>query len=62
MFCEDADDWDSRCQLLWVATKSDVIEWVWQRDTVALTVALVTGNNLAFGRGLLAATDDWYMV
>ena len=43
----------------WQELGASVIKWAWQRDTVALTVALVTGNNTAFGRGLLAETDDW---
>ena len=43
----------------WQELGASVIRWAWQRDTIALTVALVTGNNTAFGRGLLAETDVW---
>ena len=52
-------DWGPRCRQLWLDLRSAATGWVWQRHTVALTVPLVTGNNTAFGRGLLAETDDW---
>ena len=33
--------------------------WELQRDTVALAVALVTGNDTAFRRSDQEVTDDW---
>ena len=59
LFSGDESDRGPRCQQLWLDLGSAVTGWALQRDTVALTVALVTGNNTAFGRGVLEATDDW---
>ena len=59
IFGEDLTDWGPRCQKLWLDLGLAATGWAWQRDTVALTVALVTGNNTAFGRGMLDETDDW---
>ena len=59
LFSEDETDWNPRCQQLWLDLGLAATGWAWQRDTVALAVALVTGNNTAFGRGILDETDDW---
>jgi hypothetical protein len=59
MFSEDEKDWGPRCQQLWLDLGSTARGWEWQRDTVALAVALVTGNDTAFGRSNQEMTDDW---
>ena len=59
MFSEDLEDWGPRCQQLWLDLGSAAKGLEWQRDTVAMAVALVTGNDTAFGRSDQEVTDDW---
>ena len=58
IFSEDERDWKPKCQQLWLDLGSADKGWAWQQDTVALAVALVAGNDTAFGRSDLEVTDD----